>query len=95
MKSHIHGMTLAIWILFRLVFTFEEHSGYDFPCHLNKVLPFTVSSDHHNYHHEKNIGNYSEFTGFWDKVFGTEEAYVEYRKTNPIKSTLEKSKKNV
>jgi sterol desaturase/sphingolipid hydroxylase (fatty acid hydroxylase superfamily) len=47
-----------------------------------------VSAHHHNYHHEKNIGNYSEFSVFWDRIFGTDLAYHEY-----INSLSPKSKK--
>jgi sterol desaturase/sphingolipid hydroxylase (fatty acid hydroxylase superfamily) len=73
-------VTLSVWALFRLIFTFEEHGGYDFPWNLNKAFPFVVCADHHNFHHEKNIGNYSEFSYFWDRVFGTDQAYIDFKK---------------
>lgn len=81
LKSKIHSITFATWIVYRILFTFEEHSGFDFPWHLNKAFPFTVCADHHNFHHEKNIGNYSEFSIFWDRLFGTDTAYHEYQKS--------------
>ena len=90
----MNGITLSVWAIYRLIFTFEEHTGYDFPWHLNKALPFTVCSDHHNYHHEKNIGNYSEFSKFWDCVFGTESSYIEFKKGSVNKSYDNQSKKN-
>lgn len=73
----MHIVTLYSWALYRIYFTTEEHSGFDFPWHLNKCIPYGVSSDHHNFHHEKNIGNYGQFTIFWDYIFGTEEVYNE------------------
>ena len=79
-KSRIHAITLSTWSMYRLIFTFEEHTGYDFPWHLNKAVPFNVTSDHHSYHHLKNIGNYSQFTQFWDRVFGTDHSYFEFKK---------------
>lgn len=79
LKSNMHIVTLSVWSLFRLLFTFEEHAGYDFPWHLNKAFPFVVCAEHHNFHHEKNIGNYSEFSVFWDKMFGTDQAYIDFK----------------
>lgn len=86
LKTNLHAITLSTWILFRLLFTMEEHSGFDFPWHFNKAFPFSVSADHHNFHHEKNIGNYSEFSMFWDRLFGTDLAYEEQKKASGDRS---------
>lgn len=75
LKSDMHIITYSTWGLFRLTFTHEEHCGFNFPWHLNHCLPFSTDSSHHDFHHSKNIGNYSQFTHFWDWLFGTEIVY--------------------
>lgn len=90
LKSNLHAVTLSVWALFRLIFTFEEHCGFDFPFHLNKALPFLVSSEHHSFHHEKNVRNYGQFTWFWDRIFGTETAYLQFKNASASRSESEK-----
>ena len=88
----MHVITLSSWALFRLVFTTEEHCGYDLPWHFNKVIPFSVSSEHHSFHHEKNIGNYSQFFELWDNVFGTQSAYQDLKNNQAKKQNTLKAK---
>ena len=94
MKSRLHAVTLSIWVLFKMINVFEEHCGYDFPCHLINIFPFTISSEFHDFHHLKNIGNYSGFSRFWDNLFGTDVAYTEFKKDKKNQLMLDKKKIN-
>lgn len=93
LKSKMHISTLGVWGLYRLVFASEEHSGFDFPWHLNKIIPFGTDSKHHDFHHAKNAGNYGEFTRFWDWLFGTERIYVELVNKETIENAVKLAKK--
>lgn len=77
LKSRMHIVTFYSWGFYRLLFTTEEHSGFDFPWHLNKIIPYSIDAKHHSFHHEKNMGNYGQYIIFWDWLFGTD---VEFRK---------------
>ena len=72
LKGKMHVTTLGIWALYRMIYTFELHCGYDLPWHLNKIIPFGIDGKHHDLHHTQNIGNFGEFTRLWDILFKTE-----------------------
>lgn len=82
LKSRMHICTLGAWGMYRFIYASEEHSGYDFPWHLNKIIPLGIDAKHHDFHHSKNSGNYGEFTRIWDIIFGTEVTYAELKKAN-------------
>ena len=42
--------------LFRAI---DAHSGYDFPWSLNKFIPFWAGADHHDFHHQAFVNNFS------------------------------------
>ena len=79
-RSKMHIVTLGAWIPMRIFFTHDGHSGYDFPFSPLKTLPFATTSVYHNYHHLKNIGNYSSGLRIWDHIFGTNSVYLEEQK---------------
>ena len=92
LKSRMHMVTFYTWGFYRVLFTTEEHCGFDFPWHLNKLIPFNTDASYHSYHHEKNVGNYSEFTRIWDWLFGTESAYIKYKAEKAKELKTEKTK---
>jgi len=73
--GHAHLFTFLMFTTLRLIETTEAHGGYDFPWSMTKIFPFSVNSRYHNYHHLKNIGNYSSFFIFWDSIYGTNSHY--------------------
>ena len=76
LQSNMHLVTHTSWSVFKLSFVTKEHCGFNFPWHFNKCLPFGADSEYHDFHHSKNIGNFSQFTHLWDWLFGTEAAYT-------------------
>jgi len=78
---HMHITTFIVFVEFRLAESNEAHSGFSFPWSPFKILPFSIDSSFHNYHHVKNIGNYATFFFFWDWYFGTCETFI--KNVNP------------
>jgi len=66
-----HVVTLWIWVLFRQWIGAEGHCGYDFPWNPSRLFPFYEGTSYHDFHHAKFTGNYSGFTGYLDRFFGT------------------------
>lgn len=46
-----------------------------------RLIPFMgTNAAYHDYHHSKNVGNYSSFFTVWDTVFGRNADYYAYLK---------------
>ena len=58
MGKKVHLATISMWLTLRLNESIEGHCGYEFPWSPFRLIPFSGSSEHHNYHHSVNIGNY-------------------------------------
>lgn len=65
------------WINLRMMETHEGHSGLELPFSPFGVFPFAMGGEYHSFHHEKNTGNYGSFTSLWDRVFGTDQPYLD------------------
>jgi methylsterol monooxygenase len=78
--GHLHLATMLLWVVLRLLQAIDAHSGYDFPWSLCHWAPFWAGADHHDYHHQAFIGNYSSSFRWWDYLFGTDAKYRAYRK---------------
>ncbi|ORX61498.1 sterol desaturase [Hesseltinella vesiculosa] len=77
---HLHLVTMLTWIVLRLFQAIDAHSGYDFPWSLHNIVPFWAGAEHHDYHHQAFIGNYSSSFRVWDYLFKTDVKYRAYRK---------------
>lgn len=75
-RASVHYVTWFTWITFRLINTLDAHSGYDFPWMPFKTIPFSTNQQYHDYHHLKNLGNYSAFFSFWDMITGNQRTYL-------------------
>jgi len=62
----MHLATVAVWLCLRVFETIDGHCGYEFSWSPFRLLPFSGSSEYHNYHHSHNVGNYSSFFSYWD-----------------------------
>jgi methylsterol monooxygenase len=51
----------------------------DFPWSLNHILPFWSGAEHHDFHHMAFTNNFSTSFRWWDRIFGTDVKYQEYR----------------
>ena len=51
----------------------------DFPWSLNHILPFWSGAEHHDFHHMAFTNNFSTSFRWWDRIFGTDVKYREYR----------------
>ena len=78
---YFHFCTYTVFMVFRIFETHEAHGGYEFPLSIFKVNPWGIESNYHNFHHLKNIGNYSTFFFLWDSIFGTNKYYFEVENT--------------
>ena len=75
---HSHCYTFFIWYIWRIGETIDGHSGYEFPWVPYRLLPFSGSATFHDYHHSRNVGNYSSFFTYWDQIMGTNQTYPQY-----------------
>jgi len=64
----------------RLFQAIDAHSGYDFPWSLNKFIPFWAGADHHDFHHQAFVNNFSTSFRWWDWGLGTDTRYRAFRK---------------
>jgi len=77
---NLHIFTVYVWITLRLFQAIDAHSGYDFPWSLQHILPFWSGAEHHDFHHMAFTNNYSTSFRWWDRIFGTDDKYLAYRK---------------
>jgi len=49
--KNMHLITMATWLIIRSGETVDGHSGYEFPWSPYRLLPFSASSECHNFHH--------------------------------------------
>lgn len=56
--TKMHLVTLFMWYALRVTETLDGHCGYEFSWSPFRLIPFSGSSEHHNFHHSKNVGNY-------------------------------------
>jgi len=78
--AKVHFITHFLWNALRVMETVDGHCGYEFTWSPFRLLPFSGSSSYHNFHHSKNVGNYSSFFTYWDTLFGTNKAYHDHLK---------------
>ena len=67
----VHYVTILIWLIFRLLQSYEGHCGYQWTWNILSLFPATVGSDYHDFHHSNNSGNYGSVFVFWDAIFNT------------------------
>ena len=72
-RLHIASANLTGTLI--LYVSHENHSGYNFPWSLFKLIPFEVDSAYHDFHHSKNVGCYSNHMTIWDSLFDTNKEY--------------------
>lgn len=73
---NMHIVTVFAWYMVRVGETLDGHCGYDFSFSPYRLIPLSGSAEYHDYHHSKNVGNYSSFFSVWDTVFGTNKSYL-------------------
>ena len=76
---YFHFTVYTCFMVFRVLETHEAHGGYEFPYSIFKINPWGIESNYHNFHHLKNIGNYSTFFFLWDSMFGTNKYYFKVK----------------
>jgi sterol desaturase/sphingolipid hydroxylase (fatty acid hydroxylase superfamily) len=86
----MHVATMTLWIILRVASANRSHCGYNFSWTPEQLFPFYTHSEFHDYHHTKNVGNFSTHFIFWDVAFNTSGSYVKYR----AKKALMAAKKN-
>ena len=65
----------------RICETSDGHSGYEFSWSAFRLLPFSGSSEYHNFHHLNTKGNFSSFFTFLDRILNTvNPSYVKFSK---------------
>jgi sterol desaturase/sphingolipid hydroxylase (fatty acid hydroxylase superfamily) len=77
-----HLLSVWVFLFLRLWETVDDHSGYDLPWNVTKLIPFWAGSHHHDFHHRtatgQRAGNFASVFTVWDRVFGTDGDYRRY-----------------
>nr|XP_033796269.1 cholesterol 25-hydroxylase [Geotrypetes seraphini] len=68
-----HPLTEMAFFVVNIWLSVEDHSGYEFPWSLHKLVPFGLCGGppHHDVHHMKFRSNYAPYFTHWDRLFGT------------------------
>ena len=78
-----HLSVLWLYVYVKLSQTIEAHSGYvvPFPFSLWSITwpADMLDNGRHEFHHSHNKGNYGGYFNWWDRLMGTDDAYVEWR----------------
>ncbi|TFK38449.1 C4-methyl sterol oxidase [Crucibulum laeve] len=91
---NLHIVTVYIWIVLRLFQAIDAHSGYDFPWSLQHILPFWSGAEHHDFHHMAFTNNFSTSFRWWDRIFGTDDKYRQYRaRVQAVKKSMKNASK--
>lgn len=69
--THFHLFTFWCWWCIMMFETTLAHSGYDFPWSI-------VDGKPHAYHHSHYCDNYGSFMLLWDRLLGTNSAYLNH-----------------
>lgn len=75
--SKMHFWTILIWGGLKHCETHDGHSGYEFPWSIFRLIPFGSDATYHNFHHTKNVGNYSSFMTIWDTLLNSNSDFYE------------------
>ena len=72
----MHLSTFAAWVALRIFISAEEHCGYSFPWSPARLLPFQATPASHDFHHSMNMGCFASQFTWWDRICGTDKAWV-------------------
>jgi sterol desaturase/sphingolipid hydroxylase (fatty acid hydroxylase superfamily) len=75
----VHIFTFILWEIFKFANSAEGHSGYAVPWIPSRLLPFHYDSSYHDFHHSKNVGNYSTTFYLFELILGYNKAFFEYK----------------
>lgn len=92
--GEFHVFTMLVWSVVRTFQAVDAHSGYDFPWSLHNILPFWSGAEHHDYHHQAFVGNYSTSFRWWDYFCGTDKNYRAYRQRQEEEKRSQKAVKS-
>jgi methylsterol monooxygenase/4-alpha-methyl-delta7-sterol-4alpha-methyl oxidase len=92
--NKVHALSLGLWTFIRISESHDTHSGYEFSWSPFRLLPFSTSSTYHDYHHSRNIGNYSSLFTLWDTILGSNVDFFKFIKNKDklLKKSQIKSK---
>lgn len=84
--KQVHIISFMMFLNLRVAESMEGHSGYIFPKPVSVLLgnlmalnPFMATEPaYHEFHHSRNVGNYSTFFTIWDTVFASNADYYQY-----------------
>lgn len=79
-----HLVTVAVWLVIRMLKTCDAHSGYNFPWSpFNAGFPMNEAR-RHDFHHSANMGSYGSFFVVWDRLCGTDNAFKARQRKNKM-----------
>eukprot|EP00995_Heteronema_vittatum_P007039 NODE_2174_length_823_cov_474.682171_g1520_i0.p2 GENE.NODE_2174_length_823_cov_474.682171_g1520_i0~~NODE_2174_length_823_cov_474.682171_g1520_i0.p2 ORF type:complete len:163 (+),score=23.26 NODE_2174_length_823_cov_474.682171_g1520_i0:105-593(+) len=73
-----HPKVICIYFALRATETVDAHCGYDLPWSPWRYLS---GARPHDFHHSHNVGTYGMFWFTWDRICGTDQAYLKHLAT--------------
>jgi sterol desaturase/sphingolipid hydroxylase (fatty acid hydroxylase superfamily) len=76
----VHLAVLLAWVVVRINELVDAHSGYECPFSPWELLSFQGGADRHEFHHSHNVGSFGSFFNVWDRLMGTDKAFLEFKR---------------
>jgi sterol desaturase/sphingolipid hydroxylase (fatty acid hydroxylase superfamily) len=86
--NRVHMVTVSIWIVWRTLENVDGHCGYEFSWSPYRLMPFSASSEFHNFHHFTNSGSFGSFFSHWDSLFGTNNEFIRFKRDSEREAKL-------
>ena len=80
----VHLAVLLAWVVLRITELVDAHSGYELPWSPWELFSFQGGADRHEFHHSHNVGSYGSFFNFWDRLMGTDAAFLEFKRKRAL-----------
>ena len=87
LRSHV--MLFWLYVGSKLWQSLDAHSGFALPFPLSpwSAIRYMDCAPAHDFHHSHNAGNYGGYFIFWDRVMGTDRAYMAYQAVRGAKAS--------
>jgi sterol desaturase/sphingolipid hydroxylase (fatty acid hydroxylase superfamily) len=75
----VHFFTFIMWEFYKVANSFDAHSAYVLPWFPTRLIPFHYDSSYHEFHHSRNIGNFSTSFYLYELIFGFNKLFFDMK----------------
>jgi sterol desaturase/sphingolipid hydroxylase (fatty acid hydroxylase superfamily) len=87
-----HAVVVCAWLVIRVSETLDAHSNFDFPFSPFSYFSWQGGARRHEFHHSHNVGCFGSFTTFWDKIMGSDQAFLKHNEERLAVQSIKKEK---